>query len=120
MPAILKYQTELLQTYKEDFSKYQGTQNALTLTAFFNGILAQVGQQFSHKQAHEIARNSSGDNRQLNKAIEHFQAARLFYRIVHTHANGIPLGTETKIRISKFLFIDIGLLLCAQSIPLNQ
>ena len=115
--AILKYQTELLQTYQEDFSKYQGTQNAATLSAFFKGILAQVGQQFSHKQAHEIARNSSGDNRQLNKAIEHFQAARLFYRIVHTHANDIPLGTETKIRISKFLFIDIGLLLCAQSIP---
>lgn len=114
---ILKYQTELLQTYKEDFSKYQGTQKASTLSAFFNGILAQVGQQFSHKQAHEIARNSSGDNRQLNTAIEHFEAARLFYRVIHTHANAIPLGTETKIRISKFLFIDIGLLLCAQRIP---
>lgn len=41
---ILKYQTELLQTYKEDFSKYQGTQNASRLGAFFNGILAQVGE----------------------------------------------------------------------------
>ena len=114
---ILKYQTALLQTYREDFAKYTGSQNALTLNGFFNGILNQIGQQFSHKQAHEIARNSSGDNRQLNAAIEHFQGARLFYRVLHSNADGIPLGTETKIRISKFLFIDIGLLLAAQSIP---
>jgi predicted AAA+ superfamily ATPase len=114
---ILKYQTALLQTYKDDFAKYQGSQNASTLSAFFNGILGQIGQQFSHKQAHEIARNSSGDNRQLNTAIEHFQAARLFYRVLHSNADSIPLGTETKIHISKFLFIDIGLLLSAQGIP---
>ena len=114
---ILKYQTALLQTYRDDFAKYTGSQNALTLNGFFNGILNQIGQQFSHKQAHEIARNSSGDNRQLNSAIEHFQGARLFYRVLHSNADSIPLGTETKIRISKFLFIDIGLLLSAQSIP---
>ena len=114
---ILKYQTALLQTYRDDFAKYTGSQNALTLNGFFNGILNQIGQQFSHKQAHEIARNSSGDNRQLNSAIEHFQGARLFYRVLHSNAGSIPLGTETKIRISKFLFIDIGLLLSAQSIP---
>lgn len=114
---ILKYQTALLQTYKDDFAKYTGSQNSLTLNAFFNGILNQIGQQFSHKQAHEIARSSSGDNRQLNTAIEHFQGARLFYRILHSNADTIPIGTEIKIRISKFLFIDIGLLLSAQGIP---
>ncbi len=114
---ILKYQTALLQTYKDDFAKYRGSQDSLTLNAFFNGILGQIGQQFSHKQAHEIARNSSGDNRQLNTAIEHFQAARLFYRVLHSNADTVPLGAEIKIRISKFLFIDIGLLLSAQGIP---
>lgn len=114
---ILKYQHSLIQTYRDDFAKYRGTQNALTLTAFFNGLLGQVGQQFSHKQAHEIASGSSGDNRQLNTAIEHFIAARLFYRVLHSQADAIPLGAETKIRISKFLFIDIGLLLAAQGIP---
>lgn len=114
---ILKYQTALLQTYRDDFAKYRGSQPALTLNALFNGILGQVGQQFSHKQAQEIAQQSSGDNRQLNTAIEHFQAARLFYRVLHSHADAVPLGAETKIRISKFLFLDIGLLLAAQSIP---
>ena len=115
--GILKYQSTLLQTYKDDFSKYRGTQDALTLNTFFNGIIGQVGQQFSHKQAHELAQDSSGDNRQLNTALEHFIAARLFYRVLHSQANHIPLGAEVKIRISKFLFIDIGLLLAAQGIP---
>lgn len=114
---ILKYQIALLQTYKDDFAKYTGTQNALTLNTFFDGILAQVGEQFSHKKAHAIANSSSGDNRQLNAAIEHFQGARLFYRVLHSNANSIPLGADSKIRISKFLFIDIGLLLAAQGIP---
>ena len=114
---ILKHQTALIQTYKDDFAKYVGTQNALRLNAFFNGILRQVGLQFSHKQANEISALTSCDNRQLNAAIERFLEARLFYRVLHTNASRIPLGAETKTRISKFLFIDIGLLLAAQGLP---
>jgi len=114
---ILKYQTMLIQTYKDDFAKYAGSQNALRLNASFNGILRQVGFQFSHKQANEISVMTSGDNRQLNAAIERFLEARLFYRVLHSNAGGIPLGAETKIRISKFLFIDIGLLMAAQGLP---
>ena len=116
---ILKQQTALIQTYKDDFAKYAGTQNALRLNACFNGILRQVGIQFSHKQANEISAMTSGDNRQLNAAIERFLGARLFYRVLHSNAGGIPLGAETKIRISKFLFIDIGLLLAAQGLPVQ-
>lgn len=115
--AILKYQTTLIQSYKDDFAKYQGTQDALTLNAFFNGIIGQTGQQFSHKLANAIAVQTSGSSRQLNTAIEHFIAARLFYRVLHSNADAVPLGADTKIRISKFLFIDIGLLLAAQGIP---
>jgi len=117
---ILKYQTALLQTYKDDFAKYRGSQSALMLNAFFNGILGQVGQQFSHKQANEIARNSRGDNRELNAALEQFQEARLFYRVLHSNVQTVPLGAETKMRISKFLFIDVGLLLSAQGIPVQE
>ncbi len=114
---IVRYQTELLQTYKDDFSKYSGSQISLKLIAFFNGLISQTGQQFSHKLASEIAQSTSGDYRQLNNAIERFLEARLFYRVVHSGADSIPLGGETKIRISKFLFIDIGLLLAVQGIP---
>jgi len=117
---ILRYQTALLQTYKDDFAKYRGSQSSLTLNAFFNGVLGQIGQQFSHKQANEIASASSGNNLQLNLALEQFQEARLFYRVLHSSANSVPLGSETKIRISKFLFIDIGLLLSAQGLPAQE
>lgn len=117
---ILKYQTALLQTYKDDFAKYLGSQSSLMLNAFFNGTLGQVGQQFSHKQANEIARNSSGNNRDLNAALEQFQEARLFYRVLHSNAQSVPLGADIKARISKFLFVDIGLLLSAQGIPAQE
>ena len=114
---IVKYQTELVQTYKDDFSKYTGSQTALKLNAFFNGIIGQIGLHFSPKQDNEISLNTSGNNRQLNDALERFLEARLFYRILHSNADSIPLGGDTKIRISKFLFVDIGLLLAAQGIP---
>ena len=113
---IAKYQIELLQSYKDDFAKYTGSQSAPQLNAFFNGIIGQIGLQFSHKQANEIALNSSGNNRLLNEALERFIEARLFYRVLHSGADTIPLGGDTIIRISKFLFIDIGLLLAAQGI----
>ena len=114
---VLRYQSALIQTFKDDFAKYAGTQTALRLNAFFNGILRQIGVQFSHKTANEIAAASSGDYRQLNAAMEQFLEARLFHRVLHSNADRVPLGAETKIRISKFLFIDIGLLLAAQGIP---
>lgn len=113
---ILKYQVALLQTYRDDFAKYSGTQKAAMLNGNFSGIIGQIGKQFSHKQAQELALTSSGDNRQLNLSIESFLAARLFYRVQHSHANMIPLGAETRTRISKFIFIDIGLLIAAQGI----
>ena len=114
---IARYQIELLQSYKDDFAKYTGSQTTPQLNAFFNGIIGQIGLRFSHKQANEIALNSSGNNRQLNEALERFIEARLFYRVQHSGADTVPLGGDTKIRISKFLFIDIGLLLAAQGIP---
>lgn len=114
---VLKHQVSLLQTYKDDFAKYAGSRDALRLNAFFNGILRQVGSHFSHKLANEVAMTSSGDSRQLNAAIELFQQARLFFRVLHSNADGIPLGAETRVRISKFLFLDIGLLLAAQGVP---
>ncbi len=117
---IVRHQAQLIQAYKDDFSKYSGSQTALKLGAFFDALLSQVGLQFSHKQANEIASSTSGDNRQLNAAIERFVEARLFFRVVHTSANHIPLGADVKIRISKFLFIDTGLLLAAQGIPVQQ
>jgi predicted AAA+ superfamily ATPase len=115
--TIHQYQTELIQTYQDDFSKYQGNLDTIKLNQYFNGLLGQVGQQFSHKQANVLTDNSSGDNRALNQAIEQFSQARLFYRVVHSNAETIPLGAASKIRISKFLFVDIGLLLAAQGLP---
>jgi len=114
---ILRGQTELVQAYKDDFAKYAGSLNALKLSAFFNGMIAGVGRQFSHKMANDIAGFTSGDYRQLNAAIERFQEARLFHRVLHSSADTVPLGGEVKTRISKFLFLDVGLLLAAQGIP---
>ncbi len=118
--TIHQYQTELIQTYQDDFSKYQGNLNAIKLNGFFSGLIGQVGKQFSHKQANLVSSNTGNDNRSLNQAIEQFTQARLFYRVVHSNADNIPLGAETKARISKFLFVDIGLLLAAQGLPVQS
>lgn len=118
--AILREQSALVQTYKDDFAKYVGRSDALKLNNFFTGLIGQVGQQFSAKQANEIALGTSGDGRQLKVALEQFLEARLFYRVQHSNADTIPLGSDVKTRISKLLFVDVGLLLAVQGVPVQS
>jgi predicted AAA+ superfamily ATPase len=118
--TINQYQVELIEAYKADFSKYRGKLDSLTLNTFFEGILSQVGAQFSHKMARQMTDRSSGDNRLLNSALEQFREARIFYRVRHSSADSVPLGAESNSRISKFLFVDLGLLLAAQDIPVQS
>jgi hypothetical protein len=68
----------------------------LSSMVFFNGLIGQVGKQFSHKQANLVSSNTGNGNRSLNQAIEQFTQARLFYRVVHSNADKIPLGAQIK------------------------
>ena len=115
--AISQRQSDIISACKADFSKYRGRLDGLRLQGFFEGVLAQVGKQFSHKLAHRIVNETDGDNRLLNSALAQFREAQLFHRVSHSNADGVPLGAAPQTRICKYLFVDVGLLLAAQGLP---
>lgn len=95
----------ILATYQDDFSKYSGKTEHTLLRKVFSRLPLQVGQKIKYVNIdpHERSPKISG-------AIEQLELAKLITRVVHTYANGIPLGSEVNNRDFKILFLDVGLL----------
>ncbi len=102
---VQRVQEGILATYQDDFSKYAGRIDHALLRRVFSRIPSQVGQKFKYVNIDPHERSSK-----LAPVIEQLELAKLITRIMHTHANGIPLGSETSGRNFKILFLDVGLL----------
>ena len=101
-------QNSILQTYRDDFSKYGNRINTRLLGTVFTAIPRLVGQKIKYVN---IDRNERA--KPLADCIEMLEMARVIYGVVHSAGNGIPLGAETNAKDRKPLFLDVGLLCCA-------
>jgi uncharacterized protein len=104
----------LLATYRSDFPKYATKTQYRHLQTFFEKAPALVTQQF--KYTHISSEHRSGD---LKIALEQLGWAGLFNRVLATSASGIPLGAQVKENKFKLLFLDIGLVNCANKLDLE-
>ncbi|MCC5849260.1 MAG: ATP-binding protein [Verrucomicrobia bacterium] len=97
-------QTDLLQTYRDDFAKYTGRMDPRILNAVLMAAVRSMGKKFIYSHAGEDIRH-----RQAKHAIELLAQSRLCTLIPHTHANGLPLGAEVNERLRKVGLLDVGL-----------
>ena len=95
----------ILVTYQDDFSKYSKRMDHLLLRKVFSRLPLLVGEKIKYKNVEPNERSQK-----VSKAMELLELAKLITRIVHSHANGIPLGSELNQRNFKIVFLDIGLL----------
>ncbi|MDD2425905.1 MAG: AAA family ATPase [Bacteroidales bacterium] len=97
---------DIIQTYEDDFSKYAGRIEPLLLRQVLHSVARQVGSKF-------VYRNVQGDYRteKVKEALELLSDAGLVKPVIHTAANGLPLGSEINEKFVKYLFADNGLLL---------
>lgn len=95
----------ILATYRDDFNKYGNRGSQSRLHKLFDRLPAMVGQKFMFSNV-----DREEQSRDLAKALNMLELARIVTRIQHTDANGIPLGAEVNERHFKPLFLDIGLL----------
>lgn len=100
-----KIQEGILATYRDDFSKYSKRVNHGRLQKVFSRLPLLVGQKFKYTNL-----DREEQSRELTKAIDMLELARIIRRIHHSDANGIPLGAEINERYFKILFLDVGLL----------
>ena len=103
---------DLLTTYRDDFTKYNGRLSIEHLENIMNSIPRQLGQKFTYSDV-----NSEAKSAPLKQALDLLSKARICHRIVKTSANGLPLGAEVNEKFLKIILLDCGL--CNASLGLS-
>lgn len=103
----------ILQTYQDDFHKYGRIKQLPLLRQAFNSIPRLVGQKIKYSNIDPHSKST-----QVREALDALNLAGIIHLVMHTQANGIPLGSQVDPRVFKSIFLDIGLQ-CA-ALGLNQ
>ncbi len=98
----------ILETLRDDFTKYGQRINHERLLRVFNRLPALVGQKCKYVN---ISRSESA--REIGHCLDLLELAQLIYRVRQSSCSGLPLGAGTRDECFKTLFLDAGLLLRA-------
>jgi len=99
-----RLQGDLITTFRDDFARYAGRMDALILDNVLLAAASMLGRKFVAARVGEGVKQH-----QASRALELLCQARLCHRVLHTAANGIPLGGEVNPRLRKVLLLDVGL-----------
>lgn len=103
--AVSEVHNSIIETYREDFPKYIGSRNLSRMQNVFNFAARNIGKKVKYSQF------SNQDKSATIKAdIELLCMARVLSKVIHSHANGLPLQAEMEDKIYKLIFLDIGLM----------
>ena len=106
---------DLVISLRQDFAKYKEKTPVLQISAVFDSVAAQMGKKF-------IYTNVSGDYnvRQLKEGLELLKMSGLVIPVIHSAANGIPLGAEIDSKKQKMLVLDTGIFQRLLGLPLTD
>lgn len=93
----------LVEAYKYDFIKYGKSHQIKYLELLFSHIPQQFGRKFKYSKVGEFRK------RDLEPCLELLITAGIIHRVMHSDAQGIPLGAQADLDAFKLFFIDIGL-----------
>jgi uncharacterized protein len=96
---------DILDTYQDDFSKYKTRISPLALFNTIKSVTRQAGCKFVYSEV-----GSGISPTTVKEALELLTLAGLITPVIHSAANGIPLGAQINPKYRKFLFLDIGLM----------
>ncbi len=95
---------ELTSSLYDDFSKYKARVPSSRLREVFSSVVMQTGSKFVLSQV-----DSRANRLQLRESMELLEQAGIIYPVIHSSANGIPLGAQTNDKFRKYLFFDTGI-----------
>ena len=95
---------DLIDSYKDDFSKYKKRVSISLLTEVFTSVVNQSGGKFVYSKA-----SLSSKHFQIKEALLLLIKAGLVIPVTHTSANGLPLGAGSNYKKQKMILIDTGL-----------
>ena len=101
--ACQKTLNDLINSLKSDFSKYKSRVPELRIQTAFEAVVHQTGRKFNYAKVELLS------YRQLKESIELLEKAGLVIPVVHTSANGMPLGAEENLKKQKLMLLDTGI-----------
>ena len=114
MVETFQVQSEILESYRDDFSKYKPRIDTACLDAVFLNTAKSVGEQLKY------TRLNSGHSGQMNrKAFDLLSKARIVQKIPSCDPSGLPLGATANQKRFKASLMDIGLLQRICQVPVQ-
>jgi len=107
-------QSEILDSYREDFSKYTPRVDKTCLDSVFLNAARQIGEQIKYTRLNHG--HTGATNR---RAFELLTKARVIHKIPSCDPSGMPLGATANQKRFKAALLDIGLLQRLCQVPVE-
>jgi uncharacterized protein len=95
---------DISNSLRSDFAKYKHTVPSLRLQEVFNAVVHQAGGKFMYSKAAEQSKEY-----QVKEALELLILAGWVLPVIHSAANGIPIGAEIDTKKRKMVLLDTGI-----------
>lgn len=95
--------TDLVYAYQQDFGIYARAHQMKHLNILFLKAIEQLGNKFVYSRVGEFQK------RELSPALELLEKAGLFYRVIRSAGQGVPIGAQADMDYFKIIFLDVGL-----------
>lgn len=112
---VFAVQSEILDSFRDDFSKYKPQVDSGCLDAVFSNGARSVGDQIKYTRLNEA--HTGPTNR---KAFDLLCKARVFNKISSCSPSGLPLAASATPRKFKSCFLDIGLMQRLCEVAVNE
>lgn len=99
-------QSSIIQTCRDDFSKYGKKVDAGLLRHILEKTPQLIGRKLKYVNISREKRAA-----EISSSLRMLQMARLLYSVHHSAANAPPLSSEKKEKDFKLLFLDVGLMM---------
>jgi len=111
---------DLVISLRSDFAKYKKKVSTSQLSVVFDSVTAQMGKKFVYTNIQKDYNNMMYNSRQLKEGMDLLIMSGLVIPVVHSSANGIPLGAEIDIKKKKLLLLDTGVYQRLLGLPLSD
>jgi predicted AAA+ superfamily ATPase len=114
MVEVFGVQSEILDSYRDDFSKYKPSIDTTCIDAVFLGVAKSTGEQLKYTHLND------GHSGQMNrKAFDLLAKAKVIHKIPACDPSGLPLGATANQKKFKAAMLDIGLLQRLCQVPVE-
>lgn len=105
MIEAFSVQSEILDSYRDDFSKYKPHIDTTCLDAVFLNVAKSIGEQLKYTRL-----NVSHSSQMNHKAFDLLAKAKVIHKIPACDPSGLPLGATANQKKFKAAMLDIGLM----------